>query len=107
MRILVTGGLGFIGSNLIERMCEDHYIYSLDNNFTADRKNMIDSENVRYIYGDTRDIDRIFSGIDIDVIYHLGEYSRIVLSFEDIDMVHDFNVKGTFRVARFCIDRGI
>ena len=108
MKILVTGGLGFIGYNLTKRLIEqNHQVICIDNNFTSCENNKLDSDLVEYLYSDTRDIDRVMLGREVDLVFHLGEYSRIVPSFDDIDMIHDFNVKGTFRVIRFCIDRNI
>jgi UDP-glucose 4-epimerase len=111
MFILVTGGLGFIGSNLIAELCKDpdNYIYSLDNNFTADKSNMVNAPlmNVKYIYGETRDIHKMDFAKNVELVYHLGEYSRIVSSFEDIDTVHRFNSEGTYEIVRFCQKKGI
>ena len=104
MKILVTGGLGFIGANLIERLLQDqnNYIYCIDNNFTGDINNKLDSKRVEYLYGDTRDIQRIMGTKLVEVVYHLAEYSRIVTSFNVINLVHDFNCKGTFAVLEYC-----
>jgi UDP-glucose 4-epimerase len=105
-RVLVTGGLGFVGHNLIKVLVDVvDYVYCIDNNFTSIASNKIDRSNVEYIYGDTRDIFRLMKDKRVDIVYHLGEYSRITTSFEDIDLVHDFNTEGTFKVLRFCQDR--
>ena len=90
MKILVTGGAGFVGSNLCEALAKDtnNEVYSLDNYFTGSRENHV--EGVTYIEGST---EHIFELIDFvpDLVYHLVEYSRVEQSFDDIDKVLLFN----------------
>ncbi len=99
-KILVTGGAGFIGSNLCEELVKDenNKVYSLDNYSTGLEENHINK--VEYIRGDTRYI----KAIDVvpDIIYHLGEYSRVEQSFTDIQTVFEYNQQGTFQVLEFC-----
>jgi UDP-glucose 4-epimerase len=98
-KILVTGGAGFVGSHLCERLLKlNNEVVSLDNYFTGSEKNHI--EGVKYIKGNTKDI---FKLIDFtpDVIYHLGEYSRVEQSFEDMRIVYEYNKIGTFEVLEF------
>ncbi|AJI58106.1 3-beta hydroxysteroid dehydrogenase/isomerase family protein [Francisella philomiragia] len=99
-RILVTGGAGFIGSHLCERLSKDtnNDVYSLDNYFTGSITKHV--ANVTYIKGDTKDI---FEHIKFkpDMVYHLGEYSRVEQSFEDIDKVWEYNKEGIFKVLEF------
>ena len=98
--ILVTGGAGFIGSYLCERLLRDgHKVISLDNYFTGSEKNHI--KGVEYIKGETKDIENLITEIP-DVIYHLGEYSRVMTSFDDIDLIWRLNKFGTFKVLEFC-----
>jgi len=99
--ILVSGGAGFIGSHLIEELIKNpnNKIISLDNYFTGSEKNHI--SGVEYIKGETKDIEDLIKE-KIDVIFHLGEYSRVMTSFEDIDLVWKLNVLGTFKVLEFC-----
>jgi len=99
-KILITGGAGFIGSNLCERLAKDekYEVYSLDNYFTGSTDNHV--ENVTYIKGDTQDIDSLI-GFQPDIIFHLGEYSRVEQSFDDIEKVWKYNKDGMFAVLEF------
>lgn len=100
--ILVTGGTGFIGSNLIKKLKEnnpDHKIISLDNYFTGKKENHI--AGVTYIEGHTKDIPKLILEKP-DLVFHLGEYSRVEKSFDDVNTVFDFNKIGTFAVLEFC-----
>jgi len=103
--ILVTGGAGFIGSHLCEKLAKNknNTVYSLDNYFTGCRSNHVD--NVTYIEGSTEDIKE-FVKFKPDIVYHLGEYSRVEQSFEDIDLVYQFNKIGTFAVLEFVREYG-
>lgn len=98
-KILVTGGTGFVGSHLCERLSkEGNKVYSLDNYFTGSVNNHVN--DVTYIRGDTRNISSLIN-FSPDIIYHLGEYSRVEQSFSDIDLVHKYNTQGTFCVLEF------
>lgn len=99
--ILVTGGAGFIGSNLCEVLVSEktNEVYSLDNYSTGKKSNHI--KGVNYIEGDTRDIDKHVH-FKPHYIYHLGEYSRVEQSFNDIEKVWLFNKHGIFSVLQFC-----
>jgi len=97
--ILVTGGAGFVGSHLCERLVkEGNKIYSLDNYFTGSRDNHV--TGVTYIEGETKNISKLITTVP-DLIYHLGEYSRVEQSFFDIELVHNYNIIGTFHVLEF------
>jgi UDP-glucose 4-epimerase len=97
--VLVTGGAGFIGSNLCKRLVADgHKVISLDNYFTGSRENHV--TGVDYREGHTKDIKALIPETP-DLIYHLGEYSRVEKSFEDIEAVWDLNLMGTIGVLTF------
>ncbi|MFH1427130.1 MAG: NAD-dependent epimerase/dehydratase family protein, partial [Patescibacteria group bacterium] len=104
-KILVTGGAGFIGSHLCEELVKQgNVVISLDNYFTGSEKNHVDE--VQYIRGETKDIED-FVKEKPDIVYHLGEYSRVLTSFEDTKLVWRLNVIGTFNVLEYCRERKI
>jgi len=100
-KVLVTGGAGFIGSHLIEALLktETHEVFSLDNYFTGKKENHIDGAT--YIEGHTKDISKLINFVP-DIVFHLGEYSRVEQSFDDMDIVWESNKIGTFSVIEFC-----
>jgi len=104
-KILVTGGAGFVGSHLCERLAQDpnNQVVSLDNYFTGSKTNHV--PGVTYIRGSTAQIDELIDFIP-DYIYHLGEYSRVEQSFDDIEKVWEFNKQGIFAVLQFCRKTG-
>ena len=83
--ILVTGGAGFIGSHLCARLVkDDHRVISLDNYFTGSRENHV--TGVEYREGHTKDVEKHIPEKP-DIIYHLGEYSRVAKSIEEPALV--------------------
>lgn len=100
-KILVTGGAGFVGTNLIQELAKDakNVITSLDCYFTGKIENHV--LGVNYVNGYTWDIDKIFENEKFDIIYHFGEYSRIVHSFNDINFVSESILRGTPKVFEF------
>jgi UDP-glucose 4-epimerase len=99
-KLLVTGGAGFVGSHLCERLSQNpnYEVYSLDNYFTGNKNNHV--PNVTYIEGDTADISTLVT-FTPDMLYHLGEYSRVEQSFDDIEKVWRYNKDGIFAVLEF------
>ncbi len=97
--ILVTGGAGFIGSHLCKRLAADgHRVISLDNYFTGSRENHV--PGVDYREGHTKDVEKHVPETP-DLIYHLGEYSRVAKSLEEPELVFDLNIAGTFGILEF------
>jgi len=101
--ILVTGGAGFVGSHLCERLVtRGHRVISLDNYFTGSVDNHI--TGVDYRNGHTKDIATLVLE-QVDVIFHLGEYSRVASSLREPAVVWDLNVLGTLAVLEFWRER--
>ena len=99
MKYLVTGGAGFIGTNLIRRLLRDgHEVVSLDNYTTGDRKNQL--ADCTYI---TLDITESFTDWveKFDVIFHLAALPRVGPSFTNPKEVCDVNVSGTQNVLEY------
>jgi UDP-glucose 4-epimerase len=103
MEILVTGGAGFVGSHLCERLVKlGHDVVSLDNYFTGSTDNHV--PGVEYIADSTVNINHSASDLcdyRPDMVYHLGEYSRVEQSFNDMDRVFEYNKIGTYEVLEF------
>lgn len=99
--ILVTGGAGFIGSHLCERLvAKGHRVLSLDNYFTGLTENHI--PGVVYRTGHTKDIEQHVPE-RVELVYHLGEYARVERSLVDPPhLVWDLNIAGTFAVLEYC-----
>jgi UDP-glucose 4-epimerase len=96
---LVTGGAGFIGSHLCERLVKEGYrVISLDNYFTGSEENHV--PGVEYRADHTKKIDELVPERP-DVIYHLGEYARVAKSLEEPALVWDLNMDGTFAVLEY------
>jgi UDP-glucose 4-epimerase len=104
--ILVTGGAGHVGSHVIELLVQDpgNRVISLDNYFNGSEKNHI--PGAEYRRGHTKEINTCVPETP-DIIFHLGEYARVTPSFEDVKLVYDMNIAGTFSVVEFCRDRQV
>jgi len=97
-KVLVTGGAGFIGSNLIRELLKKNYnIVSLDNYSTGSKKNELN--RVQYIKADITNIDSLDK--DFGLCFHLAAQSRVQPSFENPDESFRVNVLGTTKVMEF------
>jgi UDP-glucose 4-epimerase len=109
--IIVTGGAGFVGSNLIELLLKEtkHQIISLDNYSSGSKKNHILLKRVKYLVGHTQNIKKILDKYknNIKCIFHFGEFSRIYQSFKKFNECYQSNSIGSQAVFKFCLDNKI
>ena len=109
--ILVTGGAGFVGSNLINFFLKKTKlkIISLDNYSSGTIKNHIKDKRVKYIKGDTSNIKKILNKykFKIHTVFHFGEFARIYQSFINFDNCYDSNSIGSKAVFKYCLDNKI
>ncbi len=109
--IVVTGGAGFVGSNLIEFLLNKtkYKIISIDNYSSGTFKNHIKNSRVKYIKGDTSKVKKILSykKRKIKSIFHFGEFARIFQSFKKFDECYQSNTIGSKAVFKFCLDNNI
>lgn len=103
-KVLVTGGAGFIGSNLIKELSKKNYnIVCLDNYSTGNKNNEV--EGVKYINADITKIDSLDT--DFDLCFHLAAQSRVQPSFENPEESFRVNVLGTTKVMEFAKKKNI
>ena len=106
MRILVTGGAGFVGANLIKKLLEKgHEVISVDDYSTGKKENHI--EGCQYINRDILDIDPNDFIYKPDLVYHLAAKARIQPSFKQPLEYIRVNYEGTLNIIKLCLKEGI
>ena len=110
-RILVTGGAGFIGSSLCERLIEDgHLVLAYDSLFRGTETNIQsirEHPNFQFMLGDVRDIDRLDDAVEalggVDIVYHLAAVNGTKWFHEAAHSVIDVNINGTLRTLELAM----
>ena len=110
-KIIITGGAGFVGSNMISLLLAKtkFSIISIDNYSTGSKKNHIKDIRVNYVNSDTKNIAKILSKYknNIHSLFHFGEFSRIYQSFLKMNECINSNSIGTNEVFNFCLKNKI
>ena len=105
--IIVTGGAGFIGSNLISELLnfKKFKIISIDNYSSGSSKNHIKNKRVKYTKGNTKNIENLLKSCasKIHTIFHFGEFSRIYQSFIKVNECFTSNIEGSLCVFSFAL----
>ena len=106
MKVLVTGGAGFVGTNLIKQLLkEGHSVVSIDNYYTGLKSNH--QSGAQYIEFDIRNIDDYSAWGEFDIVYHLAAIARIQPSFKQPYDYFTTNANGTFKIAKYCSEKNI
>ena len=109
--LVVTGGAGFVGSNLIFELLKfkKFKIISVDNYSSGFSKNHIKNKRVKYLKGNTKNIEILLKSYvsKILVIFHFGEFARIYQSFKKINECFGSNIEGTSNVFNFALENKI
>ena len=109
--IVITGGAGFVGSNLIKFLVKktNFKIISIDNYSSGTKKNHIINSKIKYLKSNTKDISKTLNPYKnkINSIFHFGEFSRIYQSFVNMDLCIKSNTIGSNEVFNFCLSNKI
>lgn len=107
-RILVTGGCGFVGANLVPRLERTGYRVRVLDNLSRGRRAFLDGSAAEIHEGDIRDADAVARAMDgVDRVIHLAAYGSVVESVSDPDANFDINALGTLRMLEGARDAGV
>lgn len=108
MKYLVTGGAGFIGSNITKQLLADGHDVVVFDNFSAGKKDDRIQEKATYIKGDIRDLAALQEAMNgIDGVFHLAAVPRVPYSVEHPDLTNEHNTTGTVNVLVAARDNGV
>jgi len=112
LRILVTGGVGFIGSHLVDRLLKEDFEVTVLDNLDTGRLENIDShkddKKFHFLEGDVQDFNLVRKAVrDVDVVFHEAALASVVLSVKDPVMTNAVNVDGTLNLLKASSDSGV
>ena len=108
--LVITGGAGFVGSNLIRLLLNKtkYKIISIDNYISGNKKNHIKNKRVKYIKSNTKNISQVLKNLKkLKLFFHFGEFARIYQSFIKMNQCLDSNTIGTNAVFNYCLSNKI
>ena len=112
MKVLVTGGAGFIGSHLVDRLVDEGYDVCILDNLSSGKLSNINGplkeDKVEFVEGDIRDasvVDKALSGVD--VVVHLAALISVPLSIANPELTFDVNLSGTSNLLRSSVKEGV
>ena len=108
-KIVITGGAGFVGTNLIKLLLKktNYKLISIDDYSSCTQKNHIKDSRVKYIKAHTKNISTVLNPKQVHSIFHFGEFARIYQSFLQMDKCIESNSIGTNAVFNFCLKNKI
>ena len=109
-KIVITGGAGFVGTNLIKYLLKktNYDLISIDNYSSGFLRNHVKSRRVKYIRGSTKNIGKLLiNPKKIQSIFHFGEFARIYQSFLQMEKCLESNTIGTNSVFNYCLTNKI
>ena len=109
-KIVITGGAGFVGTNLIKLFIKktSYKIISIDDYSSGSKKNHIKDKRIKYINGSSKNINKLINKPkEIKSIFHFGEFARIYQSFLKMNQCIDSNTIGSNAVFNFCLKNNI
>jgi UDP-glucose 4-epimerase len=111
-RVLITGGAGFIGSNMVDRFLNDGYeITILDNLSTGNLENIrpyLENENFHFIKGDLRDKRALKEALkDVETVFHLAAITSVPFSVKNPEITHNININGTKNILEISIRENV
>jgi UDP-glucose 4-epimerase len=112
LRVLITGGAGFIGSHTVDRLLSEGFkVVVLDNLRSGSLENVSQhagNRNFRFVHGDIRDASLVRNVVsDVDFVVHLAALVSVPESFRDPALTHDINANGTLNLLKASVDNGV
>ena len=112
MKVLVTGGAGFIGGHVVDRLVNDGYDVKIIDDLSTGKLGNIDGHlkagRVDFVKGDIRDASLVRKSLDgVDVVVHLAALTSVPFSVENPDLTFDVNLHGTLSLLRSCVSEGV